>query len=182
MSKVTKVPLASRLGTATQSALGTVSRRGGLLGSLSLSSLVAACGSGGSSPVDAMAPGYSGTPSVSVAENSTAVITWGSFVDPESTSLTYTLGGTDAGLFDFDTTTGELTFKAAPDFETPADEGGNNVYDITITASDGTNSTAQAITVTVTDVNEAPTYSGTPSVSVAENSTGPITWGNPNSA
>ena len=146
MSKVAKVPLASRLGTATQSALGTVSRRGGLLGSLSLSSLVAACGSGGSSPVDAMAPGYSGTPSVSVAENSTAVITWGSFVDPESTS-----------------------------------DGGNSVYDITITASDGTNSTAQAITVTVTDVDEAPTYSGTPSVSVAENSTGPITWGNPNS-
>ena len=43
MSKVTKVNLASPLGTAAQSALRTASRRSGLLGGLSLSSLVAAC-------------------------------------------------------------------------------------------------------------------------------------------
>ena len=47
MSKVTKVNLTSPLGTATQSALRTASRRSGLLGGLSLSSLVAACGGGG---------------------------------------------------------------------------------------------------------------------------------------
>ena len=47
MSKVTKVILASPLGTAAQSALRTASRRTGLLGGLSLSSLVAACVGGG---------------------------------------------------------------------------------------------------------------------------------------
>ena len=51
--------------------------------------------------------------------------------------LSYSLGGTDAALFNINATTGAVTFKAAPNFEVPTDAGGNNVYDITVAASDG---------------------------------------------
>ncbi len=49
-----------------------------------------------------------------------------------------------------------LRFKAAPDFENPADTDTNNVYEVTVTVSDGTNSTSHDFEVTVTDVDEAP--------------------------
>ena len=45
-------------------------------------------------------------------------------------------------------------FITAPDFEAPTDAGGDNVYDVTVQASDGTLTDTQAIAVTVTDVND----------------------------
>jgi hypothetical protein len=95
------------------------------------------------------------------AENtatSTAIYTT-TGTDPDAgTTLTYALGGTDAARFDINTSTGAVSFKAAPNFEAPADSGANNVYDVTVTASDGTNTTAaQGVAITVTPVNEAPT-------------------------
>ena len=39
----------------------------------------------------------------------------------------------------------------------PTDAGGNNIYDVQVQVSDGTNTDSQAIAVTVTNVNEAPT-------------------------
>jgi Ca2+-binding RTX toxin-like protein len=44
----------------------------------------------------------------------------------------------------------------SPDHEAPTDAGGNNVYDITVHASDGIHDTTQAVAITVTNVNEAP--------------------------
>ena len=64
-------------------------------------------------------------------------------------------------LFRIDAATGELRFRTAPDFEAPADAGANNVYNLTVSASDGTlPAVERAIAVTVTDVattNRAPT-------------------------
>ena len=45
----------------------------------------------------------------------------------------------------------------SPNYEAPTDAGGNNVYNITVGASDGTNSTTKAVAITVNNVNEAPT-------------------------
>ena len=71
-------------------------------------------------------------------------------------------GGADASAFTINSTTGALTFVSAPDFETPTDAGGNDIYDVVVQVSDGTNIDSQAIAVTVTDQNEAPTItSGT---------------------
>jgi len=53
---------------------------------------------------------------------------------PSPTPIT---GGADAGLFSINAATGELTFSAAPDYETPADADANNVYIVQVTASDG---------------------------------------------
>ncbi|NCY25001.1 MAG: hypothetical protein EBX37_09075, partial [Alphaproteobacteria bacterium] len=81
--------------------------------------------------------------------------------------------GTDAALFNINASTGVVSFKAPPDFEAPADQGGNNVYDITLTASDGSlSSVAKAVAITVTNVNEAPSITSGGTASFAENATG----------
>jgi Ca2+-binding RTX toxin-like protein len=92
-------------------------------------------------------------------------------------TITYSIaGGADAALFTINATTGALSFIGTPDFEFPTDAGANNVYDVTVQASDGTLTDTQAIAVTVTNVNEAPfiTSNGggdTATVFVPENTT-----------
>ena len=71
--------------------------------------------------------------------------------DADGDTLVYSLSGTDAALFTINATTGEVSFIAAPDFEAPGDDDGDNVYDIIVTASDGTTDTEQAVAITVTD-------------------------------
>jgi hypothetical protein len=90
-------------------------------------------------------------------------------------TLTCVLGGTDAGLFTIDATSGRLTFKTTPNYEAPADDGGNNVYDITVRASNGVfSSPALAVAITVTDVNEAPSITSGSSESFPENDIGTV--------
>jgi Ca2+-binding RTX toxin-like protein len=89
------------------------------------------------------------------------------------------VGGADQAKFTIDALTGELKFKAAPNFETPADAGGDNVYDVVVAASDGTLSDTQALTVTVVNVNEAPRIislggGDTANAAINENSVGAI--------
>lgn len=90
---------------------------------------------------------------IMIPENSTAVTTV-TATDADGQAITYSLSGTDAALFRIDPTTGVLTFAAPPDFEFPRDADGDNVYDVVVTASDGTNTDTQAIAITVTDINE----------------------------
>ena len=119
------------------------------------------------------------TASVSVAENTTAVTTvTATDADGALNTLTYSIsGGADAAKFSIDPSTGVLTFVSAPNFEAPTDAGANNVYDVTVQVSDGTNTDTQAIAITVTNVNDnAPVITSngggtTASVSVAENAT-----------
>lgn len=106
----------------------------------------------------------------SVDENTTAVTTIKA-TDPDGDALTYSIsGGADAAKFTIDTTTGKLAFKTAPDYEAPGDADGDNVYEVQVKAGDGTLSDAQAVKVTVTDVNEAPVITSN-SFSADENQT-----------
>ena len=107
----------------------------------------------------------------SVAENTTTVLTVMAMDDDnDDNDLTYSItAGTDSARFSIDQSSGALTFKTAPDFETPGDQGRDNEYIVEVTASDGTNNTAQTITVTVTDVNEPPVLAPTATKNVAEN-------------
>jgi hypothetical protein len=69
-------------------------------------------------------------------------------------TLTYTLGGTDATDFTINSTTGVIAMVTR-DFEAPADTGADNVYDVTIIATDSDGNTdSEAQIVTVTDVVE----------------------------
>ncbi|MEP7350572.1 MAG: cadherin domain-containing protein [Sphingorhabdus sp.] len=92
---------------------------------------------------------------LSVSENSVAVVKV-SAIDADHTTPTYAIaGGADAAFFSIDPLTGELVFKSAPDFEKPVDAGLNNVYDVIVRATDGTNFDDQTLEISVTDVNEA---------------------------
>ena len=115
--------------------------------------------------------------SINVAENTSAVTTVSaSDADLPAQTLSYSIvGGADQALFNIDAGTGALSFASAPDFESPSDSGANNVYDVTVQASDGSLSTTQAISVTVNPLNDNnPTITSdgggaSASINVAEN-------------
>ncbi len=90
---------------------------------------------------------------VQIPENSTQVPLTAKASDADGQSLTYTLEGEDAELFNV-TSTGELSFTSEPDFETRQDVGSDNVYNVTIVASDGAARASLSVSVTVTDVDE----------------------------
>ena len=90
------------------------------------------------------------------AENGTASVTTFTATDPEGGDIGWALSGDDADLFSIDG--GALSFNSSPDFESPADENVDNVYNLTIGASDAAgNLTEVDVTVTVTNVDEAGT-------------------------
>ena len=90
------------------------------------------------------------------AENGTDAVEQFVAVDPEGQDVSWRLSGDDAN--DFSITGGSLTFNSSPDFESPADEDTDNVYNLTIGASDAEgNLTEVDVTVTVTNVDEAGT-------------------------
>ncbi len=100
--------------------------------------------------------GGGATATIFVPENSTAVTTvTASDADLPVQTLTFTIvGGADAAKFAINSSSGALMFVAAPNYETPTDAGGNNVYDVTVQVSDGLLSDSQAIAVTVTPAND----------------------------
>ena len=65
--------------------------------------------------------------------------------------------------------TGELSFSSNPNHEQPVDSNSDNVYEITVVASDGQNEGTLEVTVTVTEVNEGPEISGRGTLTVSEN-------------
>ena len=103
--------------------------------------------------------GGGATAAINVAENITSVATVvASDADLPTPTLNYSIvGGADSAKFTINSSTGALAFASAPDFETPTDSGSNNVYDVVVRASDGTNFDDQSLAITITNVNEAPT-------------------------
>ena len=77
--------------------------------------------------------------------------------DLEGETITWDVSGSDAGDFNI-SASGELTFKAQPDYEAPADANGDNVYEVTVVASDpGRNSDELSVRVTVSNTAETGT-------------------------
>ena len=115
--------------------------------------------------------------SVSVVENTpaTTVVLDVNATPVPGRTFTYTLTGPDAALFTIDPATGEIRFVASPDFDVPADQGADNVYNVTVTVTgDFTppRSTSQDLTITVTPANDtAPVFvDASPTFDVPENS------------
>ena len=104
------------------------------------------------------APTITSGATASFAENGTGTVYTVTGTDPDAgTILTYSIRGTDANQFNINSSSGAVTFKTSPNFEAPTDNGANNVYDINVIASDGSLTVTQAIAITVTNLNEAPT-------------------------
>ncbi|RJF96743.1 DUF4347 domain-containing protein [Noviherbaspirillum cavernae] len=89
---------------------------------------------------------------VSMEENTTAVTTV-TATDADGDTLVFSIsGGADASKFTIDSSTGALKFVAAPNHEAPTDANGDNVYVVIVRVSDGSRTTTQTISITVTDV------------------------------
>lgn len=124
------------------------------LGGLGVAAAAGGGGGGAAAAADATAPVFSSATTASFAENATGTA-YDATADGDS-GVTYTLGGTDAGDFSINASTGAVTFASSPNYEAPADDGGNNVYNISVTATDAAgNATSQAVAITVTDVAES---------------------------
>ncbi|MBU2888053.1 T9SS type A sorting domain-containing protein, partial [Gilvimarinus agarilyticus] len=122
--------------------------------------------------VDDTNPVFTSSTTASFIENETG--TAYTVTATDANTVTFSLGsGNDEALFDIVGSTGVITFKAAPDFENPADTDEDNAYVINVIASDGVNTTNQNVTITVTDVDDTnPVFSSTTAVNFAENETG----------
>lgn len=96
------------------------------------------------------------TAAANVPENTVAVTTVAAS-DADGDGLVYSIsGGADAARFTIDANSGALRFASAPNFEAPVDSDGNNVYLVTVRATDNNGAFgSQALTVTVTDVRGA---------------------------
>ena len=116
--------------------------------------------------------GISGEDTFTVAENHSGTLDTYTAYDPEGqTTLTWSLGGVDAGDFELSDMR-ELSFDPPPDYDIPADSGTNNIYNVTVQASDGTKTGKYAVTVTVENVPEAPVITrGPEKVNYPENRT-----------
>src|SRR5262249_5725656 len=132
------------------------------------------------------APVFSSGTSASTAENvSTATAVYTAVATdadgtPANNTVSYSLQGgvADNNLFNINSATGAVTFKASPNFENPTDGGANNVYDIVVTASDGlpAHNVTKNVAITVTDLNDtAPVFTSSATPSVAENTTAVVT-------
>ena len=118
-----------------------------------------------------------------VAENTARRENIGSPVaatDADNDSLTYTLSGADAAVFDIISTTGQLRTEAKLDHET------QKAYMVTVAVSDDSLTDSISVTITVTDVpevstNNAPAFTeGSSTIrSVPENTTRGVNIGNP---
>ncbi len=111
--------------------------------------------------------------SATVAENTTGVVYQTVATDSDGDNITYSLSGADADWFNIDAQTGAVSFKNAPDYESdqrlvqyyPPDykQGDmviaivvpDNTYDINVIATDGKLTTEKAVTVKVSNVDEA---------------------------
>lgn len=160
---------------ALSSGVRSVTARATVSGAIKVSSAT-------SVTVDTTAPTITGPSSatgansaISITESSTAVHTF-----TANETVTWSKAGIDGSFFTI-SASGVLTITAR-DFETPADDGNNNTYIVTITATDGaSNATIQTLTVTITNLNEAPTITTASSASAhsitqAENISSVVTY------
>ncbi len=115
------------------------------------------------------APTFTSGATATVAENApvATVVYDANATDAQNNSIVFSLSGADAGLFNIDGATGIVTLRASADFEARA------TYSINVVATDNGSpalSTTQAVTVTVTNVNEAPVFAAaTQTVAINEN-------------
>ena len=99
------------------------------------------------------------TTPIAFAENDTAEVhSFTATPTGTRTIASYALGGADAGAFSI-TNAGVLTFSTPPNFEVPTDANTDNVYEITITATDSESEASDEIAVTVRVANAEDTGS-----------------------
>jgi serralysin len=122
---------------------------------------------------------FTSSASVTLEENHTGTvldvdaIAFGE-TDP-AVGITYSIsGGSDLDDFEINNASGVLTFVNIPDFENPSDANTDNIYAISVTASDGAFNTTQEITVEITNGDDVPVFTSGTTASFVENGTGVV--------
>ena len=101
-----------------------------------------------------LAAEVSGPAAVPYAENGAVRVATFIASSPEDNGdVAWSLSGADSSGFSIDG--GALRFLSLPDFESPSDMGTDNMYSLTVAASDGVANVTKDVTVTVTDRDEA---------------------------
>jgi len=101
-----------------------------------------------------------------LTENSTAVIGTITAYDAEGDSVVYSTSGTDASFFNIGSSSGVLTLKVAPDYETKSS------YSFNVVASDGVNSGSKAIILRIGNLNDnSPSFTSSAAQSLIEGNT-----------
>ena len=118
---------------------------------------LSACGGGGGDTISEAnqntAPDFTGIIDYAVDENTLDIATFQA-TDAESDYITYSISGDDASLLSIGGSSGILAFQSSPDFESPQDADQDNIYSITVSASDGQLTSSLGIIITVNDVVE----------------------------
>ena len=114
--------------------------------------LLASCGSD-SSPEKNTAPELIALLDYVIDENTTEITTFQAY-DADGDSISYSISGTDADLLSIGSSSGVLSFIDPPDYENPQDNDLDNIYVLTVTASDGELAASLGIIVTINDVAE----------------------------
>ncbi|MEN7342694.1 MAG: hypothetical protein AAAFM81_07095 [Pseudomonadota bacterium] len=153
------------------------------LAALALTACGGGGGGGGGTPTNGgggvvnSPPSFSGNTEFTFAETASVSFTL-DVADPDGDTVTVTIGSSgDGGLFVLDTSTGVIsanTQNALLNFEDPQDVDRNNIYEQTVTLSDGTATVSETVRVTITDVDEAPEFEVLDIVDLNENATGPL--------
>ena len=115
------------------------------------------CGGGGSNSETPeqvnTAPQLVGLIDFAIDENTTQVTTIQA-TDAEGDNITYSIEGSDSALMTIGSLSGELSFISPPDYENPQDSNQDNIYEVTIIASDGSLSSSLGIIISINDVLE----------------------------
>ena len=137
---------------------GTVIQAGMLFG-------LVACGGGGSSdtsqtpPSVNQSPIFTGTSDLSVLEGQSSVATLQAS-DPEGSAVSFNLVASGDSQHFTLSSSGDLSFLAAPDFEAPQDSEQDNVYNIEVNASDGNANRSRSYQVSVNNALEGRVVDG----------------------
>jgi glucose/arabinose dehydrogenase len=116
---------------------------------------LAACGDGdgggGAGGSANTPPSFTSATTATAAENASGTIYTAAASDAQNNALTFSIsGGADAALFQI-TAAGALSFRSPVDFEVPIDANRDNVYEVTLSVSDGQASATRTVAITITN-------------------------------
>ena len=107
-------------------------------------------------PTEDRPAAFTGGDEIDVSENTTSIVTVVA-VDPDEgdTITSYSIvDGADRDLFTITSPGGVLEFSTAPDYESPADSGSDNVYEVVVEAASGSANLTSRQTINVTVKND----------------------------
>ncbi len=114
-------------------------------------------------------PVFQSDGNIELVENTTFVYDFNA-TDPNGDNLIYSIEhGADEHFFDLNSTSGELLFLLPKDYENPEDNNSDNIYEISITVSDGNQIVPLSLHIQITDEQFEPDFDTFGPLQIKEN-------------